>query len=207
MLLSGNSSILWNLEADLDTLTQTYLVPDWSGFLKLESLATLTTPESNLILYFPRITLHKLKGIRRQPGSRGQKARALISEIKQLIRNRNRKILIQSTIEEDHITSNANGNTLTSEDQVISSAIFLRQSGKSVKVMTNSQSMKNKVQSSSNDLELFQPQDLDIPHEPQNVENAGLTDVELGQSKSIENFDPIICMKIYLFFSTRIFRN
>ena len=171
-----------NLEADLDVLTQTYLVPDWSGLLRLENLATLTTPESNLILYFPRITLYKLKAFRRQPGSRGQKAQALLRELKELIRSRNRKILIQSTIEEDHITSNANGNTLTSGDRVVASAIFLKQSGKSVKVMTNSQSLKNKVQS-INDLELFQPQDIEHPNEPQNVENVNLTDVELRQSK------------------------
>ena len=173
---------MWNLEADLDVLTQTYLVPDWSGLLRLENLATLTTPESNLILYFPRITLYKLKAFRRQPGSRGQKAQALLRELKELIRSRNRKILIQSTIEEDHITSNSNPNALTSGDRVVASAIFLKQSGKCVKVMTNSQSMKNRIQSSIN-LELFQPQALDIPQEPQNVENAGLTDVELRQSK------------------------
>ena len=182
-IIGTNSSILWNLEADLDILTQTYLVPDFSGLLRLDNLSHLTTPEYNYIFYFPRITLNELKVFRSQPGPRRQKARTLLRELKQLIRSRQRKVLIQSTIEEDYITSNANSNALTSEDQVISSAIFMRQSGKSVKVMTNSQSMKNKVQSSSNDLELFQPQDLDIPHEPQNVENVGPNDVELGQSK------------------------
>jgi len=181
--------MLWDLERDLDSATQTYLVPDLSGLLKLKTITDLTRQDLNFILYIPSITTHQLSTLKRnprQPNSR--KARAIFRELKQLIRNRNQKIKLQTDIEESHIEATSHG-PQTPADRVIHAALFLRQSGKAVKIISNNQSFKDKARSSGLEI-LHHNRDLEVSDEPVDVqqhiqEETPMTDLELRQSKSI----------------------
>jgi len=181
--------MLWDLVRDLDSATQTYLVPDLSGLLKLKTITDLTRQDLNFILYIPSITTHQLSTLKRnprQPNSR--KARAIFRELKQLIRNRNQKIKLQTDIEESHIEATSHG-PQTPADRVIHAALFLRQSGKAVKIISNNQSFKDKARSSGLEI-LHHNRDLEVSDEPVDVqqhiqEETPMTDLELRQSKSI----------------------
>ena len=183
------SDMLWDLARDLDSATQTYLVPDLSGLLKLKTISDLTRQDLNFILYIPSITTHQLSTLKRnprQPNSR--KARAIFRELKQLIRSRNQKIKLQTDIEESHIEATSAG-PQTPADRVIHAALFLRQSGKAVKIISNNQSFKDKARSSGLEI-LHHQRDLEVSDEPVDVqqpvlEEAPMTDLELRQSKSI----------------------
>ena len=184
------SDMLWDLERDLDSATQTYLVPDLSGLLKLKTISDLTRQDLNFILYIPSITIHQLSTLKRnprQPNSR--KARAIFRELKQLIRNRNPKIKLQTDIEESHIEATSAG-PQTPADRVIHAALFLRQSGKAVKIISNNQSFKDKARSSGLEI-LHHRHDLEVSDEPVEVqhpilEETPMTDLELRQSKSCQ---------------------
>ena len=188
------SDILWDLERDLDSATQTYLVPDLSGLLKLNRITDLTKDELNFIIYCPSITIHQLSILRRNsrhPDSR--KSRAIFRELKQLIRNRNPKVKLQSDIEESHVHATSPG-PQTPADRVIHAALFLRQSGKAVKIISNNQSFKDKARSSGLEI-LHHQRDLEVSDEPVEVqqpilEETPMTDLELRQSKSI-----LICIQ------------
>jgi len=183
------SDMLWDLARDLDSATQTYLVPDLSGLLNLKTISDLTRQDLNFILYIPSITTHQLSTLKRnprQPNSR--KARAIFRELKQLIRNRNQKIKLQTDIEESHIEATSHG-PQTPADRVIHAALFLRQSGKAVKIISNNQSFKDKARSSGLEI-LHHNRDLEVSDEPVDVqqhiqEETPMTDLELRQSKSI----------------------
>ena len=181
--------MLWDLERDLDSATQTYIVPDLSGLLKLKTVTDLTRQELNLILYIPSITTHQLSTLKRNPRQRNsRKARAIFRELKQLIRSRNQKIKLQTDIEETHIQATRAG-PQTPNDRVIHAALFLKQGGKAVKIISNNQSFIDKARSSGLEI-LHHHRDLEVSDEPVEVqhpilEETPMTDLELRQSKSI----------------------
>jgi len=179
------SDMLWDLARDLDSATQTYLVPDLSGLLKLKTITDLTKAELNFIIYCPSITIHQLSTLRRNsrhPDAR--KARRIFRELKQLIRSRNQKIKLQTDIEESHVEAKSHG-PQSPADRVIHAALFLRQSGKAVKIISNNQSFKDKARSSGLDI-LHHQHDLEVSDEPVEVqqpilEETPMTDLELRQ--------------------------
>ena len=141
------------------------------------------------LLYIPSITIHQLSTLKRNARQQdSRKARRIFRELKQLIRNRSPKIKLQTDIEESHVEATSAG-PQTPADRVIHAALFLRQSGKAVKIISNNQSFIDKARSSGLEI-LHLQRDLQVSDEPVEVqqpilEEAPMTDLELRQSKSI----------------------